>query len=304
MIRQASSKNQVRFENLYEGSAYKELPTLVKWAIREAPERVLVLEEGEEILASVYTMVCGYGNLWSSYLAFKDEKWAKRLIDHLLQVRKMEKARNLYLFCPKEYVDVRVHLILRGFIPECFRKVGGLDHIIKSYDGSFNPEYQIQKPLKQLPISLREGKSNDEKALAEIMHRSLKRDFPTIEDATRCIKKWLREMPEYTIVAEHNAQLVGVILLSPEIYPILDESLAMLCYIAVDSQYRGRGIGKSLVKEACQVLRSKGKHSMEVDVSVHNIPARIFYTKAGFYPFWFSKSYMPHDNGIFYRIDF
>jgi ribosomal protein S18 acetylase RimI-like enzyme len=41
-----------------------------------------------------------------------------------------------------------------------------------------------------------------------------------------------------------------------------------------------------------------------VDVSVGNLQARIFYTKAGFYPYWYSKNYMRHDDGIFYRRDF
>ena len=84
----------------------------------------------------------------------------------------------------------------------------------------------------------------------------------------------------------------------------MDKNIGMLCYIAVENRFRRRGVGKALVDEAREVLCEKGKHSMEVDMSVHNIPARIFYTKAGFYPFWFSKGYMPHDDGIFYQTDF
>jgi len=72
----------------------------------------------------------------------------------------------------------------------------------------------------------------------------------------------------------------------------------------VDESFRRMGVGKALVKEVCEVLRSKGKTSMEVDTGAHNIQARIFYTKTGFYPFWFSREYMPHENGVFYRIDF
>jgi len=106
------------------------------------------------------------------------------------------------------------------------------------------------------------------------------------------------------IVADYNGLPIGVLLLSREIYPVLDENLGMLCFIVVDKRFRGRGVGKAFVEEACNVLRAKGKHGMEVDVSVGNIPARIFYTKAGFYPFWLSKSYMPHDDDIFYRMDF
>lgn len=304
MIRAALQKDDVRLKILYTGSIYKELPAIVKWALEVVPERVFIVEEQKEILASVYTMVCGYNNFWSSYLAFKDETAMEHLIDYLMKVRKEEGLRNLYVFCPRELVDVRVYLIAHGFIPECIRKIGGIDHIVETHDGTFNPNYQISTPKEPLPVDLREGKSDDTKALAKILLESLPRDFSTIDDATTCLKRWLTEMLEYTIVAEHNNLPIGVLLLSLETYPVLDENLAMLCFIAVEERFRGTGIGKALVEEACNVLGRKGKHSMEVDVSVHNMPARIFYTRAGFYPFWFSKSYMPHDGGIFYRTDF
>lgn len=304
MIRTVLQKDEARLEILYKGSIYKELPAIVEWALDVVPERVFVVEEQREILASVYTDVCGYNNLWSSYLAFKDETAVKHLIDYLMKVREERRLRNLYVFCPRELVSVRVHLILRGFIPECLREIGGIEHIVETHNGTFNPNHQILKLKEPLPVDLRKGKSDDTKALAKILHESLPRDFSTIEDATSCVERWLTEMPEYTIVAEHDKLPVGVLLLSREISPVLDKNLAMLCFIAVEERLRGRGVGKTLVEEARKVLHKKGKHSMEVDVSVGNIPARVFYTKAGFYPFWFSKGYMPHDDGIFYRIDF
>ena len=304
MIRTALQKHEALLEILYRGSICKEFPAIVKWALNVVPERVFIVEEQREILASVYTMVCGYNNLWSSYLAFKDEAAVKHLIDHLMKVREERRLRNLYVFCPKELVNVRVHLIACGFIPECIRKIGGIDHIVETHDGTFNPNYQIPTPKEPLPVDLRKGKTDDMKALAKILHESLPRDFSTIEDATSCVKRWLTEMPEYIIVAEHNNLPIGVLLLSLETHPVLDKNLAMLCFIAIDKRFRRRGVGKALVNEAYEVLFVKGKHSMEVDVSVHNIPARMFYTKAGFYPFWFSKGYMPHDDGIFYRTDF
>lgn len=159
----------------------------------------------------------------------------------------------------------------------------------------------LKEPLS---VDLRKGKSDDIKALTKILHKSLSRDFSTIEAATSCVKRWLIEMHEYTIVVEHIDLPIGVLLVSWEIYPVLDKNLAMLCFTAVEERFRIRGVGKALVEEACKVLRKRGKHSMKVDVSVHNIPARIFYTKAGFFPFWLSKGYMPHDDGIFSQIHF
>jgi len=272
--------------------------------LKVVPERVFLVEEQRKIWASVYSDVGGYNNFWSSYLAFKDETAAKHLIDYLMKVRKKEGLRNLYVFCPREFVNIRVHLIIRGFVPECMRKIGGMHYIVESHDGTRSPDYQISAPKESLSVNVRKGRNDDEETLAKILHESLPRDFDTIEDAACCVRRWLTQMPEYTIVAEHNGLPIGILLLSREIYPVLDENLGMLCFIAVDSRFRGRGVGKALVEEACNVLRAKGKHGMEVDVSVSNIPARVFYTKAGFYPFWLSKGYMPHDDGIFYRMDF
>jgi len=303
VIRIAELKDNIALRMLYERSIYHELPELVSWAMREIPERILIVDEQTEIAASVYTMTCGYGNLWASYLAFQNESAAKNLIDHLLSVRN-EKSRNLYILCPMGYMDIRIHLIARGFIPECVREIDGLVYIVESYNGSFRPRCESSKSSKPLSVTVREGKDDDQKVIASLLHDSLPRDFPTIEDSARCIKKWLGEMREYTIVVEHNNLPIGVLLISPEIHPVSDKKTAMICYIAVEKRFRNRGVGKTLIEGACDVLREAGKRSMEVDVSVHNVPARIFYTKLGFYPFWISRNYMPYDDGIFYRIDF
>lgn len=293
-------------ENLYEGSIYKEMPKMVKWAFRVVPERIIVVEERRtrKILASVYTDVCGYRNLWSSYLAFDSEKAGKMLVDFLLKTRRERGLRNLYVFCPKEFVNMRVHLIARGFVSEGIRKIDGIEYIVENHNGTFYPVYRIVAPKEALPINIRKAESMDLNVLAKILHENLPRDIASFEDAVSDVRRWLKEMPECIIVAEHNNLPIGVIFLSLETFPVLDKTLAMLCYIAVDRRFRGRGVGETLIKEACNFLRKKGKSSMEVDVSVHNISARIFYTKAGFYPFWFSRNYMPHDDGIFYRIDF
>jgi ribosomal protein S18 acetylase RimI-like enzyme len=304
MIRRALSRDKDKLRVLYARSVYGGLPALVEWALSEVAERVVVLEQGQEILAAAYIDGGGYNNLWAGYLAFEDREAMNRLVDYFLKVRREEGYRNIYVFCPREFVDVRVHLILRGFVPECVRRLDGIDYVVERYDGSFNPSYRIPKQRKQLSVNVRQGKAYEVEVLGKILHESLPRDFNTIEDAAKCVKRWLAQMPEYLLVAEHENKPVGVLLLSREISPVLDKNLGMLCFIAVDEQFRRMGVGRALVKEACNVLREKGKSGMEVDVSVGNILARIFYTRLGFYPFWFSRGYMPHDDGIFYRLDF
>lgn len=306
MIRAATLNDVAQLELLYCRSIYRKLPELVRWALDVVPERILVIEEQREILAATYIDVnpAGYKHLWSSYLAFKETALAGKLVEHLINVREKKRLKNLYVFCPREFVDVRVHLTGLGFIPECLRRIGGIDYVVESYDGSFNPDLQVSTSKDSLAIDLRKGKHDDLEAVAKILHNSLPLDFPTVEEAINDVERWLREMPEDIIVAQHNDSPVGVLLLSSEIYPVIDKNVGMLCYIAVESRFRNQGVGKALVKEACEVLRKKGKHTTEVDVDAHDISARTFYVKAGFYPFWFSKNYMPDDDGIFYRIDF
>jgi ribosomal protein S18 acetylase RimI-like enzyme len=304
MIRAAVLNDAAQLKCLYEGSIYRSLPAHVRWALDWVPNRVLVVRRRYEIVATTYTMECGYGNFWASYLAFKDEKEATHLVDYLMNMRDKRGLRNLYLFCPKEFVGVRVHLITRGFIPEDTRKISGLDYIIESHNRAFNPDYKSPQSKEKAHVQLRKGKVDDSQTVAKILHDSLPRDFVTLKDANKCAKRWLAEMPENTVVAESNNLPVGIVLLSQEVNPVLDKKLAMLCYMAVEQSLRGRGIGEALIRTACNTLRNKGKHGMEVDVSVGNMPARIFYTKVGFYPFWYSRDYMRHDDGIFYMIDF
>jgi hypothetical protein len=87
MIRTAKQKDKASLKSLYDESIYGRLPDLVGWALRVVPERVSIAEEHGDVVASAYSMVCGYGNLWSSYLVFRKTDAAKRLVDHLLKVR-------------------------------------------------------------------------------------------------------------------------------------------------------------------------------------------------------------------------
>lgn len=88
MIRTAKTADTEKLKELYRGSVYEGLPELVKWALLNDPDRVLLDEKRGTLLVAVYTMVCGYNNLWASYLCFEEEGVAKLLVEHLLAVRK------------------------------------------------------------------------------------------------------------------------------------------------------------------------------------------------------------------------
>jgi hypothetical protein len=101
MIRTASTEDMAALESLYRESIYGDLPRLTEWALKKEPERVFIVEEYGKVLTSTYTMMCGYDNLWVSYLVFRDEEAAKRLVDYLLKFRDKKGLRNFYIFLSK-----------------------------------------------------------------------------------------------------------------------------------------------------------------------------------------------------------
>jgi hypothetical protein len=115
-------------------------------------------------------MVCGHNNLWASYLCFEEEGVVKLLVEHLLTVRKEKRARNLYVFCPKKFVETRVGLISLGFVPEWAGKIDGLDYVIEVQDGLFNPDYQVPRSEGKISIQLDRGCKNDLRTLSTILH--------------------------------------------------------------------------------------------------------------------------------------
>ena len=62
MIRTSSQEDGRHLETLYKDSIYGQLPRIVEWALGEASERIRVVEENHEIVASAYIDVCGYHN--------------------------------------------------------------------------------------------------------------------------------------------------------------------------------------------------------------------------------------------------
>lgn len=63
----------------------------------------------------------------------------------------------------------------------------------------------------------------------------------------------------------------------------------ILVYIAVDSAYRGKGLGKGLMKEALK--NAKGAVALHVEP---NNPAKILYEKLGFTNKYLEMRYQPH----------
>ena len=89
-------------------------------------------------------------------------------------------------------------------------------------------------------------------------------------------------------VAEVDGQAVGVLLLremqSPEDPIFRLRRYVTIEEIALSQPYRGRGIGRRLVKQAEQWALERGIGQIEVDVWERNQPAIAFYERLGFEP--------------------
>lgn len=95
------------------------------------------------------------------------------------------------------------------------------------------------------------------------------------------------EWPEGFLVAEYDGEVIGFVVLV-----LTPEGDGRIFAIAVDSMYRGRGVGRVLLKIAFNMLRKRkiGYVRLEVRVSNH-IAHRLYrsmgFVEIGFIPFYY-----------------
>jgi dTDP-4-amino-4,6-dideoxy-D-galactose acyltransferase len=100
------------------------------------------------------------------------------------------------------------------------------------------------------------------------------------------INKTLQNPNEQVLVYEEAKHLMGFITLGIKI------NKADIGLIAVDEQYRGKSIGKKLLKMANQFELINGKNEITVVTQLENKEAMRFYEQNGFYVY--KKSYIYH----------
>lgn len=71
-----------------------------------------------------------------------------------------------------------------------------------------------------------------------------------------------------------------------------------LANLAVDPQYRGRGIGSRLLKETLRHAQKEGAREVYLEVRAKNILARRFYAKRGFREVGYKKGYYSDDDAV------
>ncbi len=101
---------------------------------------------------------------------------------------------------------------------------------------------------------------------------------PWYEHKCSEIQNSFKRGPQWFLVAEMEGKIIGYASFSYS-----DENkLGIVGNNAVDPDFRGRGIGTSLISEVVQTLKDKGAELLQVSTLLHDIPAQRIYEKLGF----------------------
>lgn len=124
-------------------------------------------------------------------------------------------------------------------------------------------------------------------AISSLLCENIRINLPQIEDAEDAAKKHYENLLEYYgngsvifLGAVENDNLAGIIWAYRK--PFLNETRVHLRDIAVNSDYRGRGVGTLLENKLMEVMKAEGIKTIELMAMSHNEGARNFYKKLGY----------------------
>jgi len=100
------------------------------------------------------------------------------------------------------------------------------------------------------------------------------------------------EWPEGFLVAEREGRVIGFIVLV-----LMPEGEGRVFSLAVDSRFRGRGVGRVLLKAAFSVLRKRKIGYVQLEVRVSNSIALRLYNRMGFMEIGFFPYYYKDGEG-------
>jgi ribosomal protein S18 acetylase RimI-like enzyme len=95
------------------------------------------------------------------------------------------------------------------------------------------------------------------------------------DESEKIVKQYMNAGDMYSI--SYGINVAGVVL-----FTFHSEKVVELKNIALDTEYRSKGIGKLVLNEACEIYRGKGLHKMIVGTANSSIGNLAFYQKAGF----------------------
>jgi len=139
---------------------------------------------------------------------------------------------------------------------------------------------------KGLTIKIRNFKRPDIKRIIEIEEDSL------LNGDTELYLELYEEWLEGFLVAEKDAEVIGFVVLV-----LTSEGEGRVFAIAVDSRYRGKGVGRALLKAAFNTLRKRKIGYVRLEVRVSNSIAQRLYRSMGFMETGFIPFYYKNGEG-------
>jgi ribosomal-protein-alanine N-acetyltransferase len=129
----------------------------------------------------------------------------------------------------------------------------------------------VVSTTKGLTIKVRQFQKADIKRVMEIEERSF------LEGDAALYQDLHEEWPQGFLAAEHEGRIIGFVVLV-----LTPEGDGRIFAIAVDSEYRGRGVGRALLKAAFNTLRKRQIGFVQLEVRMSNHIAQRLYRSTGF----------------------
>jgi len=144
----------------------------------------------------------------------------------------------------------------------------------------------VVNTAKGVPITVREFEMPDIRRVMEIEEHSF------LEGDAALYLDLYEEWPRGFLVAEHEGRVIGFIALV-----LTPEGDGRIFAIAIDSNYRGRGVGRTLLKAAFNTLRIRKIGFVRLEVRVNNHIAQQLYRSTGFMEIGFIPFYYKDGEG-------
>lgn len=107
--------------------------------------------------------------------------------------------------------------------------------------------------------------------------------YPGSKDFIQDRIQLLKEHPDAGIlVCEVEGQVAGCLAYHFLIQLGLTGDFCRITYFCVDSEFRGRGIGKRLEEELAAMAKKRGCDRIEVHCGIQRLEAHAFYTRMGY----------------------
>ena len=131
-----------------------------------------------------------------------------------------------------------------------------------------------------LELNIRNARLDDSPAAASLISQL---GYPTTQEEMAARLPAILHDPNYiTLVAENQQKVVGIAGIGVGRYYEKDGSYGRLLVLAVDENWRAKGVGSLLVVRAEAELKGRGVTSIVVNSGNHREDAHRFYKRLGF----------------------